>query len=99
MPDRLDLKYTLSEDDLVRSWRQHFRMKVLQSNWAFWSAVVLATYFLGTIGLAIYCSNWTVVGTVALIMAVLPGLMMFNYFVVVPISAHRSDLPNKTFEV
>lgn len=97
-PD-IALTYTLTADDLVRSWRQHFRAKTLRSRWAFWSAIGAVVYLLGTVGLAIYCSDWSIVSFVAVVIAIVPGLMAFNYFVVVPWSAARSDLCGMTFDV
>lgn len=93
------LTYTLTADDLVRSWRQHFRAKVFRSKWAFWSAIGAAVYLLGTVGFAIYCSDWTLVWLVASVIAIVPGLMAFNYFVVAPLSAPRSYACGMTFDV
>lgn len=99
MDSDISLTYTLTADDLIQSWRQYFRAKVLRSRWTFWGAIGAGIYLLGTVGLAIYCSDWSIAGFVAVVIAIVPGLMAFSYFVVVPWSAARSDLCGMTFDV
>lgn len=99
MTSDVALTYTLTADDLVRSWRQHFLARVLRSRWAFWTVLGAAAYLLGTVGVAIYCDDWTVVWLVVAVLAILPGIMAFNYFVVVPSSASRSDVCGLAFDV
>ena len=99
MATDIALTYTLTADDLIQSWRQHFRNKTLRSKRTVREAIGAGVCLLGAVGIAIYCSDWTVVWLVASIIAILPGLMAFNYFVVVPLSAPRSGLCGMTFDV
>ncbi|MDH5410489.1 MAG: YcxB family protein [Alphaproteobacteria bacterium] len=99
MATEISLTFTLTREHLVGAWRQHFWMKALRSRSMVFSMTLLGICFVSIVLLAWCCVPTMPVGMFSMILAVAPGLMAFNYFVVVPLSAPRSGVCGMTFDV
>lgn len=99
MDSEISLTYTLTREHLVGAWRQHFWMRALRSRAMVSSMALLGICFVSIVLLAWCCVPTMPVGMLSMIFAVAPGLMVFNYFVVVPLSVRRNKLSGKTFAV
>jgi hypothetical protein len=95
----ISLTFTLTKEHLVGAWRQYFRTRALISRPMVFSMTILGICFGSIVLLAWCCVPTMPVGMLSIIFAVVPGLMVFNYFVVAPVSARRSKLCGKTFAV